>query len=197
MNDVNLQFRLSSLSRELDKLDFLIEEDSLALRHIADYRTQLEGFLLDISTFLDGKHKQLVSRGMLQNSLGDHFIAQESLQLFCIDQINFYKEWMLSMSLYIENPNYRCHLDISSREMLLIVRLLREVGLLQDSTIKSNIYFLKTFFATNKREYFSYESLRKKYSELDKRTLKKVRQNLVSLVELIDFYLVEVDGGRR
>ncbi len=194
MHDVNLQLRLSSLSRELDKLDFLIEEDSLALRHIADYRAQLEAFLRDISTFLDGQHKQLVSRGMLQNSLGEHFIAKESLQLFCIDQINFYKEWMLSMTLYIENPNYRCHLDISSREMLVMVRLLREVGLLPDSTIKSNIYFLKTFFATNKRKHFSYESLRKKYSELDKIILKRVRKNLVSLMERIDFYLADIEG---
>jgi len=69
--------------------------------------------------------------------------------------------------LQMEPESQRCVVNISVRKMLMLLRLARDVELLPDDPLKHAFVFITKHFRTAQQEQISYESIRKKYSQMD------------------------------
>ncbi|NQD71614.1 hypothetical protein HP439_12865 [Sphingobacterium shayense] len=120
-----------------------------------------------------------------------HVITEKDVHdQFLKDQILHFKQTIADFQrLYFprENP---CLLHITSREILLFLRLVREAGILNaEDDLGQAVNFIHFHFRTNNQDHLSYESLRKKYSVLDKKQIKNMDRMLKALLRINEGYL--------
>ena len=93
--------------------------------------------------------------------------STDALQLFWNDQLGFYASWIDNWLEQTEPVNQRCVVNISMRKMLMLLRLARDAEVLPDDPLKHAFVFITKYFRTAQQEHISYESIRKKYSQMD------------------------------
>lgn len=145
-------------------------------------------FLSKFSAFLDHLAQQIEARRSLQEVMDKAGTPQQAYRIFYEDQIYFYQNWLSSLNFLMTDTQQKCTLGLTSRQILLFLRLAREMELLDQTQLKPYFYFLQNSFKTEFQEKLSYESLRKKYSQLDARTVKNTRNLLENMLRKLDGY---------
>lgn len=98
----------------------------------------------------------------------------DTLQLFWDDQLRFYDTWMNKWVEQTDPDGPRAVVSLTIKQLLILLRLARDVGVLQDAPLKHAFVFIVAHFRTTQQEQISHESIRKKYSQLDESTITEV-----------------------
>lgn len=114
---------------------------------------------------------------------------------FINDQMAFVKQWRKSFEDIVYQNNAACLINLSSREILYLIRLIRDADLLEKQDLKYTFRFLSRHFYTAQQDKLSAESLRKKYSQLDRKLITRAGLILTRLVDINKSYLQAVDDG--
>ncbi|WP_286863385.1 MULTISPECIES: hypothetical protein [Sphingobacterium] len=130
----------------------------------------------------------LLGRSELQSLLATSALSEEARQIWMADQLAFYKVWIANVGFQLAGLKETCTLKIASRELLLLMRLLKDMELVEQGSLKQMLTFVCTSFRTVNQEHLSYESLRKKYSDLDRSSILKVRKLLTNMSERLSTY---------
>ncbi|GEM_PF-1450276 len=153
---------------------------------------QLEEKCMDLCTllkeFVDQQSEMLFARSELQSLLASSALSEEARRIWMADQLAFYKIWIANVGLQLAGLKETCTLKISSKELLLVLRLLKDMELVEQGSLKQMLTFVCTSFRTVNQEHLSYESLRKKYSDMDRNSILKVRKLLTNMSERLSAY---------
>ncbi|WP_028298208.1 hypothetical protein [Olivibacter sitiensis] len=133
---------------------------------------------------------ELQGRARLQRAMDGLPLDEEVFALFCKDQVSFYGRWLARFDSEFSAQGAHCALQLSAREILLVLRLAKDLQLLGDRPLKPLLQFVSLHLRTHRQEPLSYESLRKKYSQLDAETLRQVKQLLIKMNQRINHYFV-------
>lgn len=164
--------------------DAIVQIFETGIRYLEDFKKHLE----DELKLLNERHqmilyfKAIAAVGPVQS----HFFK---------DQFVFLKDWFVDFEKVVFPFADRCQLNLSVREVLYLIRLLRDAGLLEKEELKYTYRFLGNNFRTAQQEQLSVESLRKKYSQLDKRLMHNTTALLARLAELNKAYLLAAKAG--
>src|SRR5690606_3454924 len=96
--------------------------------------------------------------------------------------------WMNKWVEQIDPDGPRAVVSLTIKQLLILLRLAREVGVLQDAPLKHAFVFIAAHFRTTQQEHISYESIRKKYSQLDEATIIEVQILLQACLDKIAEY---------
>lgn len=180
--------RLGKQLLELEHLaiadgDIIVEIFERGITYLEDFKCRLE-------------EEEILWRERQQMNL--HFRATAASGAvkshFFKDQFVFLKDWLVNFERAVFQHADRCQLNCSVRELLYLIRLLRDAGLLEGEELKYTFRFLENNFRSAQQEHFSVESLRKKYSQLDKRVMHTITALLARLAELNKAYLLTAKG---
>lgn len=186
------RFRL--LRRKIDSIDLKNKE----IKEYADFVLECSVLLLelfgDIKSSMQDLYETVQNRYTLQKH-NIHIIAEEKVHdQFLADQILHFKQTIADFQrLYFpqEDP---CLLHITSREILLFLRLAREASIISaEDDLAQAVNFIHYHFRTTTQNRLSYESLRKKYSVLDKNQIKSMDRMLKELLRINEGYLSRQD----
>lgn len=145
--------------REVDGTDCWYEIERLHQR--------IEKLLGEVRHWSAVMEQELQGRWDLQQLVRKSDWSGDALQLFWNDQLQFYESRLNQWMLQMEPESQRCVVNISVRKMLMLLRLARDVELLPDDPLKHAFVFITKHFRTAQQEQISYESIRKKYSQMD------------------------------
>lgn len=183
------RFRL--LRRKIDSVDLKNKE----ITEYSDFVLECSVLLLelfgDIKNSMQNLYEIAQNRYLLQKHSIDVITEKDVHDQFLVDQISHFKQTIADFQqLYFpqEDP---CLLHISSREILLFLRLAREASIINaEDDIAQSVNFIHYHFRTNAQNRLSYESLRKKYSVLDKNQIKSMDRMLKELLRINEGYLL-------
>jgi len=130
----------------------------------------------------------LLARSELQSLLVTLPLGDDAMQFWMADQLTFYKGWIANVALQLSGLKDPCTLKIASKELLLLLRLLRDMDLVDQGSLKQMLNFVCASFRTVNQEHLSYESLRKKYSDMDRSSILKVRKLLMNMIDKLSTY---------
>ncbi len=145
--------------REVDGRDCWYEIERLHQR--------IEKLLEEVRHWSAVMEQELQGRWDLQQLVRKSDWSGDALQLFWNDQLQFYESRLNQWMVQMEPESQRCVVNISVRKMLMLLRLARDVELLPDDPLKHAFVFITKHFRTAQQEQISYESIRKKYSQMD------------------------------
>ena len=188
----NHHYKFQRLHKQLQELepdaiasgDTLIQIFETGIRYLEDFMN----YLKDQIRLLKERHQMnlyfttVAADGPVQS----HFFK---------DQQVFLKDWFVGFEQVVFQYVERCQLNLSVRDLLYLIRLLRDAGLLEKDELKHTYRFLGNNFKTGQQEQLSVESLRKKYSQLDKRVMHNTTALLARLAELNKTYLLAAKAG--
>jgi len=153
---------------------------------------QLEEKCMELCTllkeFVDHQSDMLLARSELQSLLATSALSEEARQIWMADQLAFYKVWIANVGFQLAGLKETCTLKIPSKELLLLLRLLKDMELVEQGSLKQMLTFICSSFRTVNQERLSYESLRKKYSDMDRVSILKVRKLLTDMSERLSAY---------
>lgn len=153
---------------------------------------QLEKKCLDLCTlfkeFMGCQSDLLMARVELQTQLSAVHMSDEAKQIWMVDQLAFYKVWVTDLQAQLTGRKDICTLKISSKELLLIARLLRDMDLFEQCSLKQMLGFICASFCTVNQQRLSYESMRKKYSDVDQGSILKVKKLLLDMSNRLSDY---------
>lgn|GEM_PF-2577643 len=131
---------------------------------------------------------QLDARNKLQRLLENRLLDEEYMRvMWWQEQAHFYESLCSEVQAYFtEHNSGRLSTSLTAMELLLLVRLCIEEGILRADSLQSIFEFLATHMGTAKYANLSYESLKKRYSLRHDGARKKVRQALVNLIRRMD-----------
>ncbi|MDR2273518.1 MAG: hypothetical protein LBF27_21595 [Sphingobacterium sp.] len=138
--------------------------------------------------FADSQSALLRARTELRSKLVTVSLSEEAKRIWMADQIAFYSVWIKKTQIQLERRREVCTLNIPARELLLLLRLFRDMDLLEQVSLKSMFGFICDSFRTVNQGQLSYESLRKKYSDFDPISIRKIRKLLAGMNEKLDAY---------
>lgn len=145
--------------REVDGRDCWYEIERLHQR--------IEKLLEEVRHWSAVMEQELQGRWDLQQLVRKSDWSGDALQLFWNDQLQFYESRLNQWMVQMEPESQRCVVNISVRKMLMLLRLARDIELLPDDPLKHAFVFITKHFRTAQQEQISYESIRKKYSQMD------------------------------
>ena len=188
----NHHYKFIQLRRQLQELELgSIERGDTLVQIFETGIRQLEHLM----KYLEDQIRLLKERHQM-NLYFTTALATESVQFhFFKDQLFFLKDWFMGFEQVVFQRNERCQLNLSVRDVLYLTRLLRDAGLLEKEELKYTYRFLGNNFRTAQQEQLSVESLRKKYSQLDKRIMHNTTALLARLAELNKAYLLAAKAG--
>lgn len=153
---------------------------------------RLEEKCMDFCTllreFVNYQSDLLLVRSELQSLLAISPLSEEAKQIWMADQLAFYKVWIANVATQFSGLKDACTLKIASKELLLLLRVLRDLELIEQVSLKQMLGFICTSFRTVNQEHLSYESLRKKYSDIDQSSILKVRKLLMNMSDKLSAY---------
>lgn len=164
--------------------DTIVQIFEAGIRHLEDFTN----YLADQVRLLKERHQMNLyfTTATTDGPVQSHFFK---------DQLTFLKDWFSDFEQVVFQHADRCQLNLSVREVLYLIRLLRDAELLETEELKYTYRFLGDNFRTAQQEYLSVESLRKKYSQLDKRIMHNTTALLARLAELNKSYLLAAKAG--
>jgi|GEM_PF-5681918 len=132
--------------------------------------------------------QDLQGRRRLQELVQEKDWDKDTLQLFWDDQLRFYDTWMNKWVEQIDPDGPRAVVSLTIKQLLILLRLAREVGVLQDAPLKHAFVFIAAHFRTTQQEHISYESIRKKYSQMDSVAIAEVEDLLRNCLDKLTEY---------
>ncbi|TDQ79241.1 hypothetical protein [Sphingobacterium yanglingense] len=188
----NHHYKFMQLRKQWQELELLSIADGDAIVQI--FETGIR-YLEDFKKHLEDEVKLLNERHQM-NLYFTTVATDGPVQLhFLKDQFVFLKDWFVDFEKVVFPFADRCQLNLSVREVLYLIRLLRDAGLLEKEELKYTYRFLGNNFRTAQQKLLSVESLRKKYSQLDKRVMHNTTALLARLAELNKAYLLAAKAG--
>ncbi len=152
------------------------------------FNTQIMEFMKALRRFCSDIQEQIDARIELQEAIAHSDINEAAYEGFYHDQITFYRQWLSGFSELMPTGKTKCTIGLTAQQILLLLRLARDTGILAEQQLKPYFYFLQTSFRTNAQDNLSYESLRKKYSQLDRYTIINVRKLLEEMLVQLKHY---------
>lgn len=193
-NQTNFQLKFCSLCQDIAALD------SSSLTNIPAMQNLMERLLLFLSGFVvyvREQEKLLDERLLLQQKINLSMLDEKLQEHFYRDQLSFLKNWIYSFEKSIYQSNGSCQLNISSRDVLYLIRLLRDAEVLERSDLKNTFHFVSGHFHTPQQDKLSAESLRKKYSQLDIKMISNTELLLKRLLDINVAYRKALSNGDK
>ncbi|GGH11970.1 hypothetical protein FAZ19_00025 [Sphingobacterium alkalisoli] len=164
----------------------LTREEQVA--RLTAFNSEINSFSSLVHQFMEEMTDQIVSRMGLQNAISDATINDSAFASFYSDQINFYRTWLNNFEQIIDKSANKCTIGLTVRQLLLLLRLAKDMELLPEPQLKPYLRFLQLNVRTPVQEALSYESLRKKYSEFELTTIRQIRQLLERMLRRLNHY---------
>jgi hypothetical protein len=155
---------------------------------LEEFNASARIFLELIERLFKEQAKELDNRIGFQQAVSNMGLDEAAFLMFWRDQMSFYSSWLEDFDRQWYEDQERCLLKLSVKEMLMLLRLSKDLKLLGDSQLKQLFQFISLHFRTDKQEVLSYESLRKKYSQIDLETLRQVKNLLDKLSSRTNHY---------
>lgn len=186
MNSFAAQFRM--IVRDYERLKVKELEAIDCWHELEVFHRRMELFLEELRQWNVTMEQDLQGRRRLQELVQETDWDTDTLQLFWDDQLRFYDTWMNKWVEQIDPDGPRAVVSLTIKQLLILLRLAREVGVLQDAPLKHAFVFIAAHFRTTQQEHISYESIRKKYSQLDEATISEVEILLQACLDKIAEY---------
>lgn len=186
MNSFAAQFRM--IVRDYERLKVKELEAIDCWHELEVFHRRMELFLEELRQWNVTMEQDLQGRRRLQELVQETDWDTDTLQLFWDDQLRFYDTWMNKWVEQIDPDGPRAVVSLTIKQLLILLRLAREVGVLQDAPLKHAFVFIAAHFRTTQQEHISYESIRKKYSQLDEATIIEVQILLQACLDKIAEY---------
>lgn len=152
------------------------------------FHQRIEKLLEELRQWSAAMEHDLQGRRHLQQLVRKTDWSTDALQLFWNDQLGFYTSWIDNWLEQTEPVNRRCVVNISMRKMLILLRLARDVEVLPYDPLKHAFVFITKHFRTAQQEHISYESIRKKYSQMDSVAIAEVEDLLRNCLDKLTEY---------
>lgn len=181
--------------RLADQLKVLRDgKDNMAAQiHLLDQWNEVAGSLIDmLLTELARFKQQLDDRMEMQRACLSVAWNESTFAIYRQEQVAFCQRWLRQYRQLWMPEHQRCTVHLTTAQIVLLVRLARETEILPDVALKQSFSFVSAYMATQKQERLSYESLRKKYSEIDLKNLMAVRAILERLMKATDAHISQV-----
>lgn len=186
-NNVPLQQQLKEIYADFMSLQ---EESEGAdrMKKLKKFNTQLSDFVKQVIQFIQDMQEQIQNRKKLQEIIEGAQVQPQTYEGFYKDQISFYRNCLNQFGQIKIQTRDKCTMALTAKQVLLLLRLARDTNILTEKQLKPYFYFLQTNFKTESQETLSYESLRKKYSQLDKSTITQVKNMLEAMLRILKHY---------
>lgn len=179
---------LQQLWQERQGLEDAERKRQRSVELLNDFNTSAHCFLKLIERLLARQSEELDSRMVLQQAVNCLSLEEQASSMFWNDQLAFYGNWLTVFEKELYADQDRCLLKLSVKELLVLLRLGKDLKLLGDSQLKQLFQFVSLHIRTERQEVLSYESLRKKYSQIDLETLRQVKKLLDRLSGQMNHY---------
>ncbi len=192
MGSTALQYQLQSIWSRFVELQ---NEGATKDRNtnLLAFNSQILEFMAALRKFSSDMQEQIDARIELQGAIKISGINHSAYESFYHDQIAFYRQWLSGFGEVMRTDKGKCAIGLTARQILFLLRLARDLGILAEQQLKPYFYFLQTNFKTNAQDNLSYESLRKKYSQLDQYTIVNVRRVLEEMLIQLKRYQAKVE----
>lgn len=193
MNSTTLKQQFQSICSQFADLqneNMTLEEMEVSLFKMNTALIVLINRVMSQSTLLN---EELRRRNEWNVAVDLTIMKAEAKRSFLNDQMRFYKEWMLKFELGFLQTNDRCSIGLTVKQLVLVLRLAKDIELIKSKQLKPYFLFLQAHFRTEMQDILSYESLRKKYSQLDKATMKKVKSKLEQMLQKLKEYMAKLE----
>lgn len=147
------------------------------------------GQLLEEATGqLGGWKEQVMARDDLQRLLAGVLLPnQRAKAMWWQEQLHFYEALSSEIQAYFqEEDDAYLSVSLTALELLLIVRLCIEEGVVAAESLQVVFGFLVRYTGTARQGRLSFDSLKKRYSLRHEGARKKVKQLLLNMVKRID-----------
>lgn len=193
-SQTNFQHKFWSLCQDIAALDSSSVPNLPAVENLLD---RLLLFMSAFVAYLKEQEELLDERLLLQHHFDLTVLDKKLQEHFYRDQLSFLKHWVAVFEKSIYQSAGSCQLNISSRDVLYLIRLLRDAEVLERSDLKYTFHFLSGHFHTPQQDKLSAESLRKKYSQLDIKMISNTELLLKRLLDINAAYRKTLsDGGK-
>ncbi|MEN5435272.1 hypothetical protein ABE545_16680 [Sphingobacterium faecium] len=166
------------------------EHIEVSLHNITAFSNKCIDFIKLTNEFIDCRHLVLEARHELEQQLNVSLLTDMAKRIWLDDQLDFYTEWIQAVESQLSVSREPCVLYISAKELLLILRVMRDMELIDQVPLKNMFMFICDHFRTSNQEQLSFESLRKKYSDLDRTTILRVRKLLATMTDRLNTYKI-------
>ena len=197
MNPNDFFKTFNSLKREIKGLEVRSEEIESCSVAVLACTQRIEEFLWDFLQQIQELQEVSQARSLLLKDNLTSRRPQKARELFLVDQVLYLKQWVRTMETSFIVHGAPCLLQISSRDMLLFARLIREADLIGKGDLMQLFLFIQQHFRTMQQRELSLESLRKKYSMIDRNQLLRMNDLLLKLLRINGDYLDKQKGNRR
>jgi len=174
--------KLEQLALQLDSVADNPERRITVLQQVPTINSTVD----DVLRTVEARHAQfsdrLLARQQLQAAIGaDIDMPAAAKEMLATDQLAFYAELLGDMLYFFTGSERgRCvAFNLTVEELLFFVRLLLEEKVMDVETLKAVFLFLSRHARTSGSETLSYESLRKKYSNVGQ----NAKERVAALVE--------------
>lgn len=186
-----LQQQFQEVWAEFLRLQQAKEEDKQkSMAAFGDKVAELSGQLLN---FAKQMNDEILLRRDFQKAIAQTQLLPEAYNVFYTDQLSFYRAWLNRFAKGMTTGKEKCAIGLTARQILLLLRLAKDMGILSEKQLKPYFYFVQANFKTEIQQVLSYESLRKKYSQLDQHTLNKVKQMLEEMLQILKVYQTRME----
>lgn len=146
-----------------------------------------------LMSFASQMNEEMVQRRKFQKVIDQVQLQPEAYNVFYTDQLRFYRVWLNRFAKGMTTAKEKCTIGLTVRQILLLLRLAKDTGILNETQLKPYFYFVQANFKTEVQQVLSYESLRKKYSQLDLQTIAKVKQLLEEMLRTLKQYQTKME----
>lgn len=181
--------QLDDISREIERVWRTDSEaanwDEPTLNRLND---RLRKLLAELAAELEKWQLELEARQELQQRILSGLPPTERVQkLWWREQRIFYADLVARMDLYLHyDEAASVTFSLTALEMLSLVRLLIEEGVIQTESLRPVFRYLSRYARTERHSHLSYESLKKRYSLRHNGARTKVKQILMNMIKRID-----------
>lgn len=186
MNSFAAQFR--RIVRDYERLKVKELEAIDCWHELGVFHRRMEPFLDELRQWNVAMEQDLQGRRRLQELVQETDWDKDTLQLFWDDQLRFYDTWMNKWVEQIDPDGPRAVVSLTIKQLLILLRLARDVGVLHDAPLKHAFVFIAAHFRTTQQEQISYESIRKKYSQMDSVAIAEVEDLLRNCLDKLTEY---------
>ncbi|WP_164112351.1 MULTISPECIES: hypothetical protein [Sphingobacterium] len=176
-------------------VDTQTDDAALQANRMLDVLEITRSYLMEFAAYIAVQLQLVEERLLMQQHYEETALDATLKNHFDADQRGFVQQWLHSFEQVVYPSDGECLVKLSSREMLYLVRLIRDAGLLELTELKHTFRFLSRHFYTKQQRRLSAESLRKKYSQLDRPLMVRMEQHLRHLLDINRYYQQRLESS--
>lgn len=184
-----LSTQLDKTRKELERIQRQAQGGDLWNRQaLGRLNGPLRQALADVGTQARHWQQELDAREELQaRLLANPSASKQTQRLWWDEQLDFYDGLMdrIDRSLCF-NEEAQVTVALNAQEILLLVRLMVEEGIIHIETLRPIFRHLSQYVGTPKHRRLSFESLKKRYSLRHAGAEKQVKQRLLNMLKRLD-----------